>query len=74
MNSLVIYEAGARSPSGKYSKFIESPKQQDVDDYLCIMKGCVPCNFELVKLEKTYHLVSTTPHIISRANNEVLKC
>lgn len=64
MSDLTIYEAGARSPQGTYSKFIESPKQQDVDAYLCIMKDCIPSNFELVKLEKYYELKCTTPHVI----------
>lgn len=64
MKSLIIYEAGVRNPDGLYSRFIESPKQQDVDDYLRFMKDCVPSNFELVKLEKCYELKCTTPHII----------
>ena len=62
MSSLIIYEAGARN-HGKYSKFIESPDEKVVDDYLLIMKDCVPGDFELVKLEKCYTLTSTTPYI-----------
>jgi hypothetical protein len=65
MESLIIFEAGMRSPNGKYSKFIESPERSEVVEHLEIMKLCNPTDLELVMYEKTYHCVSTTPHIIN---------
>jgi hypothetical protein len=65
MDSLVIFEAGMRSPDGHYSKFTESPDRKNVEDYLETMKKCKPNDFDLVLYEKTYHCVSTTPHIIN---------
>ena len=64
MDTLLIFEAGMRSPEGHYSKFIESPYRKKVEDYLETMKKCKPDDFVLVLYEKMYHCVSTTPHII----------
>ena len=64
METLTIFEAGMRSPEGKYSKFIESPDRNKVTEYLEIMDKCKADGFELMLYEKTYHCVSTTPHII----------
>jgi hypothetical protein len=69
MDTLVIFEAGMRSPEGRYSKFIESPDRKKVEnyleDYLKTMKECRPHDFDLVIYEKMYHCVSTKPHIIN---------
>ncbi len=64
MESLIVFEAGMRSEEGKYSKFMESPDRQKVEEYLEIMKKTRTDNFQLVFLEKTYHLICTTPHIV----------
>jgi hypothetical protein len=64
MEALTVFEAGMRNPDGKYSKFIESPDRKEVADYIETMKSCRPIDFDLVFYEKTYHLVSTIPHII----------
>ncbi len=66
MTTLRVYEAGVRSPDGKYAKFIESNERASVDDYIEIMKEAVQHDFEIVFLTKDYQLVSTTPHIISK--------
>jgi hypothetical protein len=66
MENLTVFEAGARSPDGKYATFMESPEKSKIDDYLEIMKRTVPEDFELVFMEKTYRLISTTPNIINR--------
>ena len=70
MSNLTVYEAGMRSPEGNYSKFIVSPSQKEVDDYILIMKDCTPEGFELVKLEKYYELKSTTPHLVAINQNK----
>jgi hypothetical protein len=64
VDTLLIFEAGMRSPEGRYSKFIESRDRKKVEDYLETMKKCKPHDFDLVLYEKMYHCVSTTPHII----------
>jgi hypothetical protein len=64
MDDLIVFEAGMRSDTGKYSKFMESPDRQKVEDYLKIMTTTKPDGFELVLLEKHYQLVCTTPHIV----------
>lgn len=62
-DDIVIYEAGARSHSGKYGKFIESRVEREVDDYIDIMRGVVPGNYEIVKLKKTFRCICTIPTI-----------
>ena len=64
MIDLKIFEAGMRSPAGKYVKFMDSPDREKVEEYLEIMKTTMPEDFELILLEKHYVLVSTTPHIV----------
>ena len=63
---LIIYEAGVRSESGKYSKFMASPVLEEVDDYISIMKETVSKESEILFFKKVYHLVCTTPNIIKR--------
>lgn len=64
METLIIYEAGGRSEDGRYVKFIESPKREDVEECIEIMKKTQPHGTTIVFLEKTFHLVNTTPFII----------
>ena len=64
METMTIYEAGLRAPDGKYAKFISSPNKQVVDEYIEIMKTTKPYGKTILFLEKTFHLVSTTPHIV----------
>ncbi len=70
METLVIFEAGMRSPEGHYSKFTESPDRKYVEDYMVTMNSCAPRGFELVLYEKTYHCVSTTPIVLDDSNTE----
>ena len=67
---MIVYEAGVRGIDNNYCKFIESPKESDVDEYIGIMKEIVSENNEIVKLIKTYDLVSTTPYIVNRSAQE----
>ncbi len=60
LSDLIVFEAGMRNPLGKYSKFMESPNREEVDDYIEIMKTTKPEIFELVLLEKHYTLINTT--------------
>lgn len=64
MESLTVFEAGMRSEGGRYAEFISSPDRKKVEDYIEIMKETKPEGMSIVFLEKTYQLVSTTPHII----------
>ncbi len=57
MKSLIIFEAGMRSPNGVYSKFFESPERSEVFEHLEIMKLCNPTDLELVMYKKTYRCV-----------------
>lgn len=60
---VTIYEAGLRV-EGKYSEFIQSKKESDVDEYIEIMKTTKPDDAEIVKLVKLFRCISTTPQII----------
>lgn len=62
---LLIYEAGIRSRSGRYAKFIESPNPKEVEEYIETMKLIAPEVSRIVYLTKTYRLISTEPHIVS---------
>jgi hypothetical protein len=64
METLTIYEAGMRSDSGKYAEFIKSTDRAKVEEYIEIMKQTRTDGFEILFLEKTYHLVCTTPQIV----------
>ena len=64
MEALTIYEAGLRAPDGKYANFISSTNRQDVDEYIETMKTTAPYGHTILFLEKTFRLVSTTPHIV----------
>ena len=64
METMTIYEAGLRAPDGKYVKFISSSNKQDVDEHIEIMKTTKPHGNVILFFEKTFHLVTTTPHIV----------
>ena len=65
METMTLYEAGTRSEeNGGYNKFIESLDREVVEAHIETMKTTVPHKMTIVFLEKTFHLVSTTPHII----------
>lgn len=64
MEALTIYEAGLRAPNGEYAQFIFSPNKQEIDEYIKIMKKVKPHEMTILFMEKTFHLVSTTPHIV----------
>lgn len=61
-----IYEAGVRTETGRYSKFITSSVKAEVDDYINIMKDTVSDDHEIVFYEKLYRILSTVPYIIKR--------
>jgi hypothetical protein len=56
---VTVYETGLRI-GNKYSSFAESKKESDIDEYIEIMKKtCL--QGEVVKYEKLYKCISTTP-------------
>jgi hypothetical protein len=64
MSDLIIFEAGMRI-GGAYSKFMESPDREKVEEHAEIMRAAVSSeDIEIVILEKTYRLINTTPYII----------
>ena len=66
MSDLVIFEVGMRDIDGRYTEFMKSPDRKQVDDYSDLMNDVVDECFEIVKLEKSYKLLTTTPHIVKR--------
>jgi len=64
MSDIKIYECGLRI-GNEYKQFCESRCEIDVDEYIEIMKATTDRG-EIVKYEKDYRLVSTTPRLISR--------
>lgn len=63
---MIVFEVGARSPSGIYAKYYEAHDRAGAEEYLDIMQTTVPNDFELVMLEKLYVIACTTPHVIKR--------
>jgi hypothetical protein len=59
-----IYEAGLRIDSGEYASFIQSRNEREVDEYISIMKKTKSENSTIVKMEKLFRCISTTPIII----------
>ena len=59
-----IYEAGLRLDNGKYASFIQSRNESEVDEYIDIMKKTKTENSTIVKMEKLFRCISTTPFII----------
>ena len=59
-----IYEAGLRLDSGNYSSFIQSRDESEVNEYIDIMKATKSENSTIVKMEKLFRCISTTPFII----------
>ena len=63
---IIVYEAGLRV-GDKYSSFAESRKESDIDEYIEIMQST--CGHgEVVKYQKLYRCVSTTPFSIVKVN------
>ncbi len=56
-DDVIIYEAGLRIGS-KFSSFIESKSESDVDEYVVIMKTTKPDDSEIIKHKKLYRCVS----------------
>ena len=61
---VLIYEAGLRLDNGNYASFIQSRNESDVDEYINIMKKTKSENTTIVKMEKLFRCISTTPFII----------
>ena len=61
---VTIYEAGLRADSGHYSKFMQSKKESDVDEYIDIMRKVKTEESTIIKLVKLYRCISVTPFII----------
>lgn len=68
--TLTVFEAGVRDGDGNYRQFIQSNDRVRVVDYIEIMKESCFDSLDIVFLEKTFHLVSTTQHIINRSIND----
>jgi len=66
MESLIVFEAGVRSPEGKYSVFKTSPNRAEIEEYIRIIDHMVAEDFEILFSEKFYTLVTTTPTLIKR--------
>ena len=60
--SVTIYECGLRIGS-KYSPFMQSRNESEIDEYIKTMKECCGKG-EIVKYVKQFNCVSTTPFII----------
>ncbi len=63
MSDIILYDAGLRV-SGRYSPFIQSKNESEVDDYIEIIKTTKTDESEIVKHKKHYSCVSCTPQII----------
>ena len=63
MDDVILYEAGLRV-GGKYSSFIQSRNEFEVDEYIEIMKETKTNGSEIVKYKKHYKSVSCIPQII----------
>jgi hypothetical protein len=59
-----IYEAGLKIDNGNYSSFIQSRNEREVDEYIDIMKTTKSESSTIVKMEKLFRCISTTPFII----------
>lgn len=59
-----IYEAGIRLENGNYLSFIKSRNESEVDEYIDIMKITKSENSTIVKMEKLFRCIFTTPFII----------
>ena len=59
-----IYEAGLRLDNGNYARFIQSKNEAEVDEYINIMKETKSENSTIVKMEKLFRCISTTPFVI----------
>ena len=59
-----IYEAGLRLDNGNYSSFMQSRNEREVDEYIDIMKTTKSENSTIVKMEKLFRCISTTPFIV----------
>lgn len=64
MSDLKTYEAGTRDQNGKYCRFIESPDEKAVEEYIKTMNIVVPDDYEIVLFENSYQLSSTVPRIV----------
>lgn len=63
-NDVDIYECGLRIEN-KYSSFMQSRSESEIDKYIETMKECCDKG-EIVKYKKLYRCISTTPFIISK--------
>ena len=54
-----LYECGLRI-GNKYSSFMQSRNESEIDKYIETMKECCDKG-EIVKMKKLYRCVSTTP-------------
>lgn len=62
-NDVRLYECGLRV-GDKYSSFMQSRSEGEIDNYVKIMKKCCDKG-EIVKMEKLYRCVATTPMSIA---------
>lgn len=64
MSNKIVYEIGIKDSQGKYKVLHQSDSEQDVDNYAELIASQLGGSITLLKLVKTYQLVSTTPHVI----------
>jgi hypothetical protein len=58
-NDIDLYECGLRI-GNKYSSFMQSRNEREVDLHIEVMKKCCDKG-EIVKMKKLYRCISTTP-------------
>ena len=63
-DEVIVFTAGLRM-GGKYSEFIQSKSEADVDEYIEIMKKTKPDGSLITKMIKTYRCISTAPYVIN---------
>ena len=66
---MTLFECGLRI-NGRYCQFMESNNRESIDEYINIMRETNPPYAEILFLEKTYELVSSTPYVIMEATEE----
>lgn len=61
---VIIYEAGLQLDTGEYCSLIQSRNELEVDKYIGIMKQTKLEETTIMKMEKLFRCISTTPFII----------
>jgi hypothetical protein len=61
-----IYEVGIRNSKGEYYKLIDYEDRISAEAHAkSIKQSLIESDFEIMIMDKSYSLVSTTPHIVN---------